>query len=186
MVPRKTFICSWRCDATRGKASQKRLQPNSFDRIGIHCREMAPTTHQSAPILARENFIVAEDHRHWLEPWIENGSATNLRTENQQRKDKEFPWTHSFDQNGFVKVKLARAYMFLGDDAMYRRSRVCSWLVHCGNKILLDVRTYACLCVSGARALSHWIRILAGMDGNWFENMVFELKLKLICSNHGI
>ena len=127
MVPRKTFICSWRCDAPRGKASQKRLQPNSFDRIGIHCREMAPTTHQSAPILARENFIVALDHRHWLEPWIENGSAANLRwqrTENQQRKDKEFPWTHSFDQNGFVKVKLARAYMFLGDDAMYRRSLV--------------------------------------------------------------
>ena len=44
------------------------------------------------------------------------------RTENQQRKDQGFPWKHSFDQNGFVREKLARAYVFLGDDAVYRRS----------------------------------------------------------------
>ena len=53
-------------------------------------------------------------------------------------------------------------------------------------KALLDVRTCACRCVSGARTLSYLILTLAGMDWNWFENMVFELKLKLICSNHGI
>ena len=53
-------------------------------------------------------------------------------------------------------------------------------------KSSLDVRTYACQCVSGARAPSHCILNLADMNGRWFENMIFELKSKLICSDHGV